>query len=229
MTEHEWLTARVPWEMLNFARERASARKLRLFACACCRSVLNEFAPGVAERAVVAAELYADGEIKADTLERVRHTLTATASAAERADRSTGSGYLTHLLHACRFASSVHLGTTGEYAARATARAAADVPVLGSEHFSLPEQLAEHAVQCELLRCLGGNPFAPVAFDPAWRTSDAVALAQSMYESRDFSAMPILADALQEAGCENEPVLTHCRDPRDHARGCWVCDAVLSK
>jgi hypothetical protein len=75
-----------------------------------------------------------------------------------------------------------------------------------------------------------GNPFHPVAFDPAWRTSTAVALAAQMYESRDFSVMPILADALQDAGCDNEDVLTHCRDAAlEHVRGCWVVDEVLAR
>ncbi|AWM42428.1 hypothetical protein C1280_28495 [Gemmata obscuriglobus] len=80
------------------------------------------------------------------------------------------------------------------------------------------------------MRCIFGNPFRPVAFAPEWRTSTAVALAQGMYESRDFSAMPILADALQDAGCDNDAMLDHCRDPEGvHARGCWVVDLVLGK
>jgi hypothetical protein len=232
MTEREWLTTEVPWQMVNFARERAGARKLRLFACACCRSVLNEFAPGIAERSIVAAELFADGEIKPETLDRVRHTLRAAHGAATRADIRTRSGYTSFLLGACF--SACHPGDALAYeiaqeAIQSAARAAADVPWTNADRDELPEQLAEHAAQCELLRCISGNPFAPVSFDPAWRTSDAVALARSMYESRDFSAMPILADALQEAGCENEQVLAHCREPRDHARGCWVCDALLGK
>ncbi|VTT98566.1 Uncharacterized protein (Fragment) OS=uncultured bacterium PE=4 SV=1 [Gemmataceae bacterium] len=81
-----------------------------------------------------------------------------------------------------------------------------------------------------LLRDIFGNPFRPVAFDPAWRTSTAVSLAKHMYESRDFSAMPILADAIQDAGCEAEALLAHCRDPKQvHVRGCWVVDLVLGK
>jgi hypothetical protein len=74
-----------------------------------------------------------------------------------------------------------------------------------------------------------GNPFRPVAVDPAWLTSTVVALARQMYESRDFSALPILADALQDAGCCNEDVLDHCRGPRPHVRGCWAVDLVLGK
>jgi hypothetical protein len=80
-----------------------------------------------------------------------------------------------------------------------------------------------------VLRDVFGNPFRPVSFDPAWRTSTAVALAAGMYESRDFGAMPILADALQDAGCDSEDILNHCRGGGPHVRGCWVVDLVLGK
>ena len=81
-----------------------------------------------------------------------------------------------------------------------------------------------------LLRDVFGNPFRPVAFDPSWRTSNAVALAQTMYDARNFHAMPILADALQDAGCEDAAILDHCRDANAiHVRGCWVVDLVLGK
>lgn len=75
------------------------------------------------------------------------------------------------------------------------------------------------------------NPFCKsTMFDESWRTSTAVALAKQMYDARDFSAMPILADALQDTGCENEDILTHCRDATaTHVRGCWVVDLVLGK
>ena len=80
------------------------------------------------------------------------------------------------------------------------------------------------------LRDIFGNPFRPVTFSPEWRTDTAVALARQMYESRDFSAMPILADALQDAGCDSDDILAHCRDPKQvHVRGCWVVDLVLGK
>ncbi len=75
-----------------------------------------------------------------------------------------------------------------------------------------------------------GNPFRPVTFAPEWRTSTAVAIARQMYKTHDFSAMPILADALQDAGCDSADVLDHCRDPKGvHVRGCWVVDSVLGK
>jgi hypothetical protein len=97
----------------------------------------------------------------------------------------------------------------------------------GSNLDSVPELLAS---QRSLLRDVVGNPFRPVSFDPAWRTSTAVALAQQMYDSRDFAIMPILGDALEDAGCDNHDILAHCRNPQGtHVRGCWVVDLVLGK
>jgi hypothetical protein len=72
-------------------------------------------------------------------------------------------------------------------------------------------------------------PFCPVGVEPSWLTSDVLALASEMYESGDFSPMPILADALQDAGCDNADILDHCRGPGQHVRGCWVVDLVLGK
>ncbi|MCE9566331.1 MAG: hypothetical protein K8U57_30270 [Planctomycetes bacterium] len=80
------------------------------------------------------------------------------------------------------------------------------------------------------MRDIFGNPFRPVSVDPGWLTTIVIGLAQQMYESRNFSAMPILADALQDAGCENTDILNHCRDEKQvHVRGCWVVDLVLVK
>jgi hypothetical protein len=80
-----------------------------------------------------------------------------------------------------------------------------------------------------LLRDVFGNPFRPVSLDRARLTSDVVALARGIYDERAFDRMPILADALQDAGCTNEDVLAHCREPGEHVRGCWVVDLVLGK
>jgi hypothetical protein len=80
-----------------------------------------------------------------------------------------------------------------------------------------------------LLHDIAGNPYRPAKFKPHWRTDTVTVLARQMYNSRDFGAMPILADALQDAGCDNEQVLTHCRNEGEHVRGCWVVDLVLGK
>ena len=80
------------------------------------------------------------------------------------------------------------------------------------------------------MRDIFGSPFRPLAFAPEWRTDTAVAVAKQMYAARDFSGMPILADALQDAGCDSEDILAHCRDGNlVHVRGCWVVDLVLRK
>ena len=77
--------------------------------------------------------------------------------------------------------------------------------------------------------CIFGNPFRPVAADPGWLTPTAVAIAESIYKERAFDRLPILADALEEAGCADADVLLHCREPGEHVRGCWVVDLVLGK
>jgi hypothetical protein len=86
-----------------------------------------------------------------------------------------------------------------------------------------------HPEHVPLLRDIFGNPFRPISFSPEWRTTTAVAIAQGMYESRDFGPMPLLADALQDAGCEVSGIIDHCRGPGPHVRGCWVVDSVLGK
>jgi hypothetical protein len=80
-----------------------------------------------------------------------------------------------------------------------------------------------------VIREIFGNPFRPVVFNPEWRTDTVVSLAIQMYESRDLSAMLLLADALQVAGCEDEQLLSHCRVQGQHIRGCWALDLVLDK
>jgi hypothetical protein len=74
-----------------------------------------------------------------------------------------------------------------------------------------------------------GNPFRPVAADSRWLTSTVVSLAQAIYDDRLFDRLPILADALEDAGCDNADILTHCRGDGSHVRGCWVVDLILGK
>jgi hypothetical protein len=89
---------------------------------------------------------------------------------------------------------------------------------------------AEEAAQVALVRDLFANPFRPVTFDPAWLTPSVRSLAESMYRQRDFDLMPLLGGALEQAGCTNEDILNHCRDPKQvHVRGCWVVDLLLGK
>ena len=229
MTEHEWLTCANPWDMINFAREAGGTRKLRLFACACCRQVLNPFAPPLAERAVAAAEAFADGDIRAEVLAGVRAVVAEAAIVANREDGQNGTGYLSYLLGSCL--SACYPGDPAEVAqdaAHATARAAADTPwpATGELHRGCPDELA---AQAELMRDLFGNPFQSLELRLEWLTDTVLALARGIYADRAFDRMPIMADALQDAGCDDDEILNHCREPREHARGCWVVDLLLGK
>lgn len=102
--------------------------------------------------------------------------------------------------------------------------------------FNSPERLAEKKLQTDLLRDIFHNPFAkePIELDPNWRTSTVVELANTIYHEKAFDRMPVLADALEDAGCTNQEVLDHCRkdqgaDQCSHVRGCWVVDLILGK
>jgi hypothetical protein len=83
--------------------------------------------------------------------------------------------------------------------------------------------------QCALLHDLVGNPFRPIAPDASWQTSKVLELAQAIYDQRSYADLPRLADALEDAGCDNADLLNHCREPGEHVRGCWVVDLLLGK
>jgi hypothetical protein len=107
---------------------------------------------------------------------------------------------------------------------------AVEVDVFGAGILDVDGSLVRSRLGTGLLRDLLGNPLRPVSFGPLWHSDTAVSLARRIYETRDFSAMPILADALQDAGCDNDDVLSHCRGPHEaHVRGCWVVDSLLEK
>jgi hypothetical protein len=94
---------------------------------------------------------------------------------------------------------------------------------------SHPWQQAEADQQARLFRDIFGNPFHPATIDPAWLSSTVVSLAAGIYTDRAFDRLPILADALTDAGCDSADVIDHCRRPGPHARGCWVVDLLLGK
>jgi hypothetical protein len=85
----------------------------------------------------------------------------------------------------------------------------------------------------ELVRCIFTNPFRPApALDPAWLAwngGTVVKMAAAIYDERRFSDLPILADALEDAGCTDADILAHCRGPGEHVRGCWVVDLLTGR
>ena len=123
-------------------------------------------------------------------------------------------------------------GNAAEYCAQAIDHA--ESLLLGGERKDVeldgPETETEiRRAIANLLRDIFGNPLRPITFDDSWLTPNVLSLTRQMYDSSDFSAMPILADALQDAGCTNDHVLNHCRGDGPHIRGCWVVDSVLTK
>jgi hypothetical protein len=125
------------------------------------------------------------------------------------------------------------LACLGDVVAFRAAKFAAEWAIAGdSDPLDLTDPLQKTLAAAEvvLLRDVFGNPFRPVALDPAWLTSDVLTLARGIYEEKAFDRMPILADALQDAGCDSEDVLTHCRNVhQQHVRGCWVVDLLGKK
>lgn len=114
-------------------------------------------------------------------------------------------------------------------------REQADVQIreLRAEQYAIRTRIAdtartgEFAAQADLLRCIAGNPFRPVAFDPSWRTEMVASLARGIVADRAFDRLPILADALEEAGCDHIDALSHCRSSGPHAMGCWALTGLL--
>jgi hypothetical protein len=91
---------------------------------------------------------------------------------------------------------------------------------------------AERSAQSALIRDLFGDRFHPVLVDPAWLSwshGTIPNLAQAIYDERAFDRLPLLADALEDAGGTDAAILSHCRQPGEHVRGCWVVDLLLGK
>ena len=249
LTEAKWQACTSPDLMLRFLRGRASDRKIRMFACHCCRRVWQYLVDVRSRHAIEVVEQFADGLTSEEELLAAHSDAVAArgATSVDPASIEWTDASLDHYdpdmiaSYATASCSSPLVFPPGrswsgcyaalhveEYVSRALAFAASKGISDGNKTHNAIEE-AEQYTQCQWLRDIFGNPFRPVMFSPEWRTDTALALARQMYECRDFSAMPILADALQDAGCDNDDILNHCRQPGEHVRGCWVVDLVLGK
>jgi hypothetical protein len=218
MTEQEWLACTDPGPILASLRGRASDRKLRLFACGVCRQLASLLRSEDYVRAIEAGESYADGGRMRAAMRRGRRALDGRMV---RSVDTSGKGQ-TAEWHALFLG---HLAIC-ERDFRAFPTCLSQLTLVRVENEDAMRRLIQTArrIAMDIL----GNPFRPVALDPAWQTPNAITLAQAMYDTRDFAAMPLLADLLEEAGCPHE-VSEHCRGPGPHVRGCWVVDLVLGK
>jgi hypothetical protein len=173
--------------------------------------------------AVRVAERFADGDATADALTTAH--LAAAAAARQHRRRVEGreadydDPYRYSGTQACQLAT----GADQDEVLWAWSDVAETLLDAGSKWH------AELAAAADLIRCCFGNPFRPAVLDPDWRTSTVVALATGVYSDRAWDRLPVLADALEDAGCTDPEVIGHCRGPGPHARGCWVVDLILGK
>jgi hypothetical protein len=250
MTPAEWLSSTDPDAMLAAVRDRAADRKLLLFVCGAARLIwdrLGTFGRTAVPRVEEAADL--DG-----TDEDRRAAVWAACESAGLPPLVTlvdsmfqeGEPITAAVRQFALILRAMQTLPAGGEEGRWSLLLAVAARMIG--------QPQPHPGQADLLRCVFGNPFAgdpppppkrtvrewfrgreslppvqPLAFDPAWRTTAAVDLARVIYHDRESDLMPILADALQDAGCADEAALGHCRGGGPHARGCWVVDQVLGK
>jgi hypothetical protein len=215
MDEARWLGCTDLQALLTFLRGRVSERKLRLFAIACCRRLDRLVISPEARAALEVAERFAEGQASPRDLRLAR-----------RAVRRRSYEWFV------RAAAEHRASSAAEVVAEAVPLAAAGaVTSHGTPLWSFT-RTAEQRALCVLLREVVGNPFTPSRCEPAWLEWNGgcvLGLVQSIYEERAFERLPILADALEDAGCADPSILTHCRAPSGHVRGCWVVDLLLSK
>jgi hypothetical protein len=223
MTEAEWLACTRSGEMLTYVQDKASERKLRLFMVACIRRIWDQLRDERSRAAVDLAEGYADGLA---SKKRMRAAARAALSAGHKlAAQAARLAADPQPVMYWPFQSPSAEGSTVQ---SAVMRAREVSSIVARVRGGTPETRSH----CSLLRDLFGNPFCPVIADPVWLTwndSTVPKLARAIYDGRHFADLPVLADALEDAGCDDEAILSHCRCGGEHVRGCWVLDLILGK
>jgi hypothetical protein len=245
MDEAGWLAEQADLqEMIGFIRRRMSQRKLRLFACACCRRACGlvkfPFGPMLDQ-----VEEYADDRLSVKDLralhdkvgedQRIRRGLSVPAAQAALAvtavdlDAGWVAKHVANIFSQRALLHAILRQKTRNQKYRERSRRDAESV---AEEASDMAHAAERTVQAGLLREIVGNPFRPVTVEPSWLTwmfGTVPKLAEVIYNDRSYANLPILADALEDAGCDNADILDHCRSGGEHVRGCWVLDLLLGK
>jgi hypothetical protein len=223
MNEADWLTCPDPRPLLEMVQEEITERKLRLFACACVRRVWDQLTDERSRVAVKLAELAADQPVPYRELDQ------ASGEAEEAFEDALDIGKPGSVEDAAR-ATQIAAAAAASYASNPDLRdCGLNEVLLGALDASAAGASAELGVQANLLRDIVLNPFRSVAVDRAWLTPAAVAIARHVYDKDDFLSLPVLADALEDAGCDNAVILAHLRGPGPHVRGCWALDLILGK
>jgi hypothetical protein len=225
MTDQEWLQCDNPERMIAFLLKKRS-RKMRLAAVAACRLFSGLLFDERSQAALEVAERFADGlatdEERNAAYENARPAVTAMGDAYSAAVEAPGP--------------TSEEGEDFMYAysvAEAAQAAVSEEPEVAFSYLPASRYDFYFAYSANILRDVFG-PATRVAFDPPWLTPTVTALACEIYGERKFDRMPLLARALEEAGCEERTILEHCRLVDHyglglHVRGCWVLDLVLRR
>jgi hypothetical protein len=222
MTEAEWLGCTDPTLMLEALQGKASDRKLRLFACACIEHSAS-FA-GCCQGAIEAVVKYIDGQTTPDALKGL-------VDPWDFRGHEDSGWYRLFLADSFHAPAAVHI-------ARDTAAAAGDKEMTYNAFSAARNEVRR--VHCGLLHDIFGNPFRTLPTIPAsvktWNDGTVVRLAEAAYEHRSLPAghldparLAVLADALEDAGCQAQDILAHLRSPGPHVRGCWVVDLLTAR
>jgi hypothetical protein len=218
MTEAEWLSCTDPTPMLNFLKERADKRRCLLFACACERRLWGH--PDCEREKVEATESYADGQATAaEVLAALEHIGSEHYTLGDVTDMDPVAWANDESERSAEYAANIKQGGPKN-------------STLGNIQAWDDSYATERNAHATLLREIFGTPFLPAEVEPSWLTwnlGTVVRLAKGIYEDRVFDHMPILADALEDAGCQDVDILSHCRQQAPHVRGCWVLDLLLGK
>jgi hypothetical protein len=248
MADATWQTSGDPHKMLGWLRElgrvtrtKAGRRKLRLFACACCRRLWYRLPSDACRRAVEIIERYADGLADKAELAAARTAVRSEVQNEERRVlRASGEERARLIITTLRLCEGVVWAADDE-AWRAAVQASnwsadtAAVLASGTAHDvstwaqALPVERRAH---CDLLRDVFCNPFKLPAVQPAWlkwNHGTIPGIARGIYDDQAFERLGVLADALEDAGCSDAVILDHCRKPGEHVRGCWLVDLILCK
>jgi len=258
MTEEEWLHGSHYNDMYGAVRQYMTDRKVRLYMAACCRLESASFLDPAITDAVETAERCADdADVEAAVCDLEKEYLSSWVAPAGELGRVIASIWRLTLempsppdIDGGETYSSVHAavahaallglrnlprvvftggsGDAVEYCSHAIEHAALVRLGVNKGDFQI-SQVPRRTQLANILRDIFGNPFRPVRFDVRWRTSNVIDLSRTIYEGRAFERLPILADALMDAGCADEQVLEHCRSDGPHVRSCWVVDVVLGK
>jgi hypothetical protein len=258
MTEEEWCKGASPKPLLSFISRKATARtsnkrKLRLFSCACVMRLTSILNDDRLWKVVSSVERAADVENPEALIRDCREVMTKVTTPESGNDESTwricrdavqaltiphANGTAKLAAEKAKVASGCHAWMLAQPEGQPKIHGGAlSDPRIKPLSVALHRAWEiERAAQARLLRDLFGNPFRPVTFNRSWLTHTVTNLAAAIYEERqllsglfDNQRMAVLADALEEAGCNDASVLGHLRGGGDHVRGCWAVDLLAGK